>query len=132
MSAERAPGGIVPGYAGHADVQSRRLSDQQVRAWVGEILAELMARVPLDGVRGRVDALLLRCEFGNQHVIKAIEDVRFSGPALAELVEEQDRKLIAAASAGPTTGPDGLAAFIEGLERAFEERAAAITSGLKR
>ena len=132
MSADQNPASLVPGYAGHADVQSRRLSDQQVRAWVGEMLAELMGRVPLDGISARVDALLLRCEFGNQHVIKAIEDERFSGPDLVRLVEEYDRKLIAAASQGPKTGPEDHTAIVEGIEHAFDERAAAIAGGLKR
>lgn len=123
---------IVPGYAGHADARARRLSDQQVRAWVGEMLADLRERVPPDGYSERLDALLLQCEFGDQHVIKAVEDDRFAEPELVELVEACDRKLIAAASAGPNTGPEGIPALLEALETAFKERSAAIEARLKR
>ncbi len=123
---------IVPGYAGHADARARRLSDQQVRAWVGEMLADLQERVPPDGYGDRLDALLMQCEFGDQHVIKAVEDDRFGEPELVELVEACDRKLIAAASPGPNIGPDGIPALLDALETAFKERSAAIEARLKR
>jgi hypothetical protein len=123
---------LVPGYAGHADARARRLSDQQVRAWVGEMLADLRERVPLDGYGDRVEALLMHCEFSDQHVIKAIEDDRFAQPELVELVEACDRELIAAASPGRETGPDGLPALVEALEKAFKDRSAAIAAQLKR
>jgi hypothetical protein len=122
----------IPGYAGHADARARRLSDQQVRAWVGEMLADLRDRIPLDGYRDRFEALLMRCEFGDQHVVKAIEDNRFAEPDLVELVEACDRKLIAAANLGRETRPDGLGALIEALETAFNERSEKIEARLKR
>ena len=123
---------LVPGYAGHADARARRLSDQQVRGWVGEILADLRERVPLDGYNDRFEALLLQCEFSDQHVVKAIEDNRFAQPELVELVEACDRKLIAAAGPGREIGSDGLPALVEALENAFKERSEAIEARLKR
>jgi hypothetical protein len=123
---------LIPGYAGHADARSRRLSDQQVRAWVGEMLADLEERLPPDGYRDRLDALLMRCEFGDQHVVKAIEDDRFAEPDLVELVEACDRKLIDAARPGRETGSDGLGALVEALETAFNERSEKIAARLKR
>jgi hypothetical protein len=123
---------LVPGYAGHADARARRLSDQQVRAWVGEMLANLRERVPADGYSERLEALLMQCEFSDQHVIKAIEDDRFAQPELVELVEDCDRKLIAAANPGPKTAPDGVPALLEALETAFKERSEAIEARLKR
>lgn len=122
----------VPGYAGHADATARRLSDQQVRAWVGEMLADLRERVPAGGFTDRLDALIFRCEFGDQHVVKAIEDSRFAGPELAELLEACDRKFIAAASPGREVGPEGLGALVEAIETAFNERSESIVAGLKR
>jgi hypothetical protein len=129
MTADAA---IVPGYAGHADARARRLSDQQVRAWVGEMLAGLRERLPADGYSERLDALIMQCEFGDQHVVKAIEDDRFAEPGLVELVEGCDRKLIAAASPGRETGPAGVPALLEALESAFKERSKAIEARLKR
>jgi hypothetical protein len=121
----------VPGYAGHADAAARRLSDQQVRAYVGEILADLADRLPIDAVQERYDALLMRCEFANQHVIRAIEDDRFARPAAVAAVEEYDRKLVAAADACKTVDAGGLPACLDALEGAFNERAAGIEALLK-
>jgi hypothetical protein len=133
MSGDKADeSSLVPGYAGHADASARRLSDQHVRAWVGERLAELRERVPFDGQADRVEALLLRCEFADQHVIRAIEDDRFAHPEYAAAAEEGDRKLIAAAKALPTVGPAELPGVLDALERAFNERAEAIATRLKR
>lgn len=133
MSTDAAGGApLVPGYAGHADVLARRLSDQQVRAWVGEMLAELEERIPVDGVRDRFEDVLLHCEFGNQHVIKAIEDDRFEQPDLVRLVEDVDRRLVEVANRGRTIEPAGLPALLDDLARAFDERAAAIEAHLER
>lgn len=131
MSQEQpATAPLVPGYAGHGDAVARRLSDQQVRATVGELLAELEDRVPAGPLRERLDASILRCEFGDQQVIRAIENDRFGEPDMAALVEELDRKVIAAARALWDAVADELAC-IEALERAFDERAAAIAAALK-
>jgi hypothetical protein len=125
-------GPLVPGYAGHADAQARYLSDQQVRAWAGETLTGLQERISVDGLRDRFDTLLMHCEFGDQHVIRAIEDDRFGTPELAELVEAADRKVVAATNRLQDVGPEELDAALTALERAFEERAAAIAARLKR
>lgn len=132
MSEDMAGSTLVPGYAGHADTVARRLSDAQVRAWVGEALVDLADRLDLGGVRERVDALLMRCEFADLLVIRAIEDDRFGEPDLAALVESYDRKLIDAAKAATKTTIESLTGAIESIERAFDERAAAIAEGLKR
>jgi hypothetical protein len=123
---------LVPGYAGHADAPARRLSDKQVRAWVGEMLAELRGKFEAGTHQERLEALLMRCEFGDQHVIRAIEDDRFGEPELAELVEACDRRLVEAAAGGRSATAEGLAALFEALERAFDERTASIEKRLKR
>jgi acyl CoA:acetate/3-ketoacid CoA transferase alpha subunit len=122
---------LVPGYAGHGDAVARRRSDQQVRAWVGELLVDLQDRLPLDGVRERVDALLMRCEFADQHVVHAIEDDRFGQDEYAVAIEDYDRKLVAAAGVCTTVTAEELTALVDSLERAFTERAAGIEARLK-
>ena len=119
---------LVPGYAGHADPQARYLSDQQVRAWVGEMLAGLSDRYPAEDL----EALLLRCEFGDQHVIRAIQDERFGSPDLAELVEACDRKVVEAADLVKAAAPDALQPALAALAQAFDERSAQIEARLKR
>jgi hypothetical protein len=132
MSEDLAPEpSIVPGYAGHGDALARHRSDQQVRAWVGELLVDLQERLTVDGVREQFDALLLRCEFADQHVIHAIEDQRFAADEFAVAIEEYDRKLVAAAGACPTVTAEELTGLLEALEAAFVERAAGIEARLK-
>lgn len=133
MSEDVAAGsGPVPGYAGHADAAARRLSDAQVRAWVGEKLADLQNRLDLGDLRERVDALLIRCEFADFEVARVLEDECFGERGLAELVESYDRKLVDAAAGASTTTIEDVPALIASLELAFDERAAAITTALKR
>jgi hypothetical protein len=122
----------VPGYAGHADAAARRLSDQQVRAFVGEILTDLQDRLPVGDSRERYETLLMRCEFADQHVIRAIEEDRFAKADAVAAVEEYDRKLAAAGGACRTVDAEGLAGCLDALERAFAERAAGIEGFLKR
>jgi hypothetical protein len=121
----------VPGYAGHADVISRRRSDQQVRAWVGERLAALRERLPLDGTTEAFDDALFHCQFGDQHVIKTLEDAHFGDDATAAAVEAEDAQLIAAAAGSERVDAAGLAAFITGVSDALRARTAAIIA-LKR
>jgi hypothetical protein len=124
---------LIPTYAGHADSLARRLSDQQVRAWAGEALVDVRDRLDLGASEDRFDALLMRCEFGDQHVIKALEADHFAQPGAAETVEQHDGEVVAIAQIAKTLTPDGIDAFLGELERAFDERAAAIvTSYLKR
>jgi len=133
MSEDRiGPAALIPDYAGHADARARRLSDQQVRAWVGEILAGLRERIALDGLTERFEALLMRCEFGDQRVIRAIEDDCFGEPEVAAEVETLDRALLEAADGGRSAEAASLGALVEALERAFDARAAAIAARLKR
>jgi hypothetical protein len=133
MSEDMAAGpSLVPGYAGHGDAAARRRSDQQVRAWVGELLVDLQDRLALDGVRERVDALLMRCEFADQHVVHAIEDDRFAADDFAAAIEDYDRKLVVAAGTCSTVSAEGLSGLVEAIERAFDERATGIEARLKR
>jgi hypothetical protein len=133
MSEDTAsPALLVPDYAGHGDTVARRRSDQQVRAWVGELLVDLQDRLPLDGVRARVEALLMRCEFADQHVVRAIEDNRFGADDFAVAIEDYDRKLVTVAGACPTVTAAELGGLIDAIERAFAERAAGIEARLKR
>ena len=115
------------------DAQARRLSDQQVRAWAGEAMVDLRDRLDVAPISDRFEALLMRCEFGDQHVIKALENDHFAEPEAAAMIEEHDGRLVAAATAARTVKADGLEGFIGDLERAFDDRAAAVvTNYLKR
>ena len=116
----------IPGYAGHADAAARRRSDQQVRAWVGERLAALRDRLPLDGATDAFDDAILHCEFGDQGVIKALEGSRFGDPEPAAAVAAEDARLLAAAAGADTVEAAGAAAFVTGVRDALRRRIDAI------
>jgi hypothetical protein len=116
----------IPGYAGFADVSARRLSDQQVRAWVGERLAALGQRLPLGDASTAFDDALLHCEFGDQRVIKALDDSRFAAPEVAAQLEAEDGRLLTAAAGAGTVDAAGLDAFIGGVRDALRRRTEAI------
>jgi hypothetical protein len=123
---------LIPTYAGHESAQARRLTDQQVRAFTGEALVDLQDRLSLDAVRDRFDALLMRCEFGDQHVIKALEDDHFAEGPAAAANEDVDVKLVEIAARLKSVDAGGLADLFGDLERAFDERAATVSGRLKR
>ncbi len=112
----------IPGYAGFGDVAARRLTDQQVRAWVGERLAALGERLPMGDATASFDDLIFHCEFGNQHVIKAFDDAHFDEPAHLAAVEAGDARLITAAAEADTVDAAGLAAFLARVRDALHRR----------
>jgi hypothetical protein len=123
--AEDALRALVPEYAGHADAAARRLSDQQVRAVVGELLAAAGERRPPGDLQERFDALLLRCEFSDQHAIRALDRDRYAQPEVAAQIEADDRALVEAAS-GAAPVIEDWAGFLDAVERAFDRRAETI------
>jgi hypothetical protein len=117
----------ITDYAGHVDVHARRLADQQVRAWVGERLAALRERLPIPSdLAAAFEDLLLHCQFGDQHVIKAIEDNRFADPEHVAVLEAEDSKLLTLAAGADRVDAAGLPALVAALQATFRERTAAI------
>jgi hypothetical protein len=112
----------IPAYAGHADAAARRLSDQQLRAAVGERLAAVRERLPGGPAAAALDELVMHCQFGDQHVIKALESDRFAQPALVAELEAEDAHVLAAAAGSESVDATGLPAFIEALDAAFRRR----------
>lgn len=64
----------LPGFVGYAELEQRRLTDEEVRAYLGERLAGLSVRLEPTGATGeRLDALILRAEFMNQAAFRVFE-----------------------------------------------------------
>jgi hypothetical protein len=84
----------VPGYADYGDIDSRHHVDEQVRAYLGEVLADVRTRLEPDGALAqRFDGLLLRCAFVDQEVVRAADRGRFE-PQLVERVHRLDRAIV--------------------------------------
>jgi hypothetical protein len=118
-----------PGYDGDLE---RRRSDQYVRSYLGEALADLSARCPLSSeLKARLDALVLRVEladpqtFAARHVIAARNDPS-DGGAVAEAdaatVELADRAESVDAASAPGYF-DEVTAVLDGREAAIHAAA---------
>jgi len=116
----------IPGYAGFGDVAARRLTDQQVRAWVGEQLALVRERIPLGAAADDFEDAIMHCQFGDQHVIKALESDAFAEPDRAAAVEAEDGSLLTAASGADAVTSESVARFVAGVRVALAQRTTAI------
>lgn len=117
----------IPGYAGYANDVARHDVDKQVRAYLGEALADARDRVrPQGALAERLDGEILRCQFTDQREIRAADHARF-GPPLVERLHALDRELVAIADRVRTvTSQDDLAVALDDAARAFDERFGAI------
>ena len=75
---------FIVGFSGYGEAEVRRLSDEQIRAFVGEALAALPA-VEIEQLeeaeRLYYDRVLLRCEFINQEIFRLFD----SDPTIARV-----------------------------------------------
>ncbi len=118
----------IPSYADYGDEDSRHLSDQQIRAWVGERLAALDGKLGLSRgeLAGVFEAVMTSCEFGDQHLIKALENRDLDKVTLDAL----HRADLAIVEAGVKTESiadvRAAAAHLEEIRALFHERFALI------
>lgn len=117
---------IIEGFAGYGAPGPRRLSDEQIRAFVGEALAQLpSAHVDAleSGDRAYYDRVLLRCEFINQGAFRTFD--LSPTPERIEAILLADLEVIDAASTLAAGGAD-LDGVLARLCDAFDKRDAAM------
>jgi hypothetical protein len=121
---------FIDGFAGYAQAEHRRVSDEQIRAFVGEALAQLPA-VDVDsldaGERTYYDRVLLRCEFINQDVFHVFDTD--PTPARIEATLLADIAVVEAAAALRAVEHDVFTDLLMQLGEAFDKRDAAMRSG---
>ena len=117
----------IRGYADYANVDARHQVDKQIRAFLGEALSDVRDRLKPSGpLAERIDALILRCEFSDQRVIRAADHARFD-PSLVDRVHELDREIVESADRLRTVNSlDALAAELDTAARLLDERFGAI------
>jgi hypothetical protein len=114
-------------FAGYQSEEKRGVSDEQIRAFVGERLAAMPA-AEVDSLspeeRATYDRVLLRCEFANQ---LALARFAHNPPpeAIARTVEA-DKEVIAAADDLDAKTGSSLHEALQRLDRAFDTRDAAM------
>ena len=121
---------FIEGFAGYEAAEQRRLSDEQIRAFVGEALAQLPA-VEIDNLpaaeRSCYDRVLLRCEFINQEVFRVFDSDPTQTRITATLIA--DVKVVEAATALREVKSVTLNGVLVQLSEAFDLRDAAMQSG---
>jgi hypothetical protein len=117
----------IPSYADYANVDARHQVDKQIRAWLGEALSDARARLNPDASLGeRLDGLILRCEFSDQRVIRAVDHARFDDELVAR-IHELDRGIVEAAERiREIASTDELATSLDDVARLLDERFGAI------
>jgi len=113
-----------PGYATDVD---RRRSDELVRSFLGEMLADLQVKLaPLDpGVGEQIGDLMFRAGFTNQIAFRPYESASLDEAAIAE-VAAADAQAVNLADVAATVRRDGLASFLGEVTAAFDARDAAM------
>lgn len=121
----------IPGYADYSDGDARHDVDKQVRAYLGEALADARDRLRPQGALGeRLDGEVLRCQFTDQREIRAADHARF-GPRLVARVHALDLELVTIAERVRTiTSEAELATALDDAARSFDERFGAIADGV--
>jgi hypothetical protein len=114
----------IPEYGDYSDEATRHLTDEYVRAYLGERLSEVRDR--LDGeldaaARKTLEELLLRCQFTDQVFIRWIDHARLQAPAVAHL-HQIDRALVELADRLESASAPELRDLFQQMDIAFERR----------
>ncbi len=119
---------LIPDFAGYEDIEKRRVADEEVRAFVGERLAEL-AEALVESFspeeRALYDRVLLRSEFLNQPAFRVFEDK--PTPERINALLEADAELLAAAQDLENANRENIGDILRRFEEAFDKRDAAMT-----
>ena len=117
----------IPAYADYADEDTRHLVDKQVRAYVGEALSLLQERLGTiaDPLGGRLEAVLMMCEFTNQKLVIAMDHAHLSDGEV-ELLHQVDHQLVSIADGAGGVDHHGLEDYLAEIETLFARRVKAV------
>lgn len=117
----------IPRYADYGNTDQRHEVDKQIRAYLGEALAEARDRLrPTGEAAAALDALLLRCEFSNPKFIVTEDKAKFD-QRMTDHVHTADRAIVDAADrVREASTAAELDAVLDAARRALEEREAAV------
>lgn len=119
----------LPGFAGYAQMEQRRLTDGEVRAYLGERLAAISVRLaPAGSTAERLDALILRTEFTNQIAFRGYENATLD-PGRTEAIASTDLATVELADrADGVFNVDMLPSYLDAAEAALNARDRAMES----
>ncbi|HEX5274579.1 MAG TPA: hypothetical protein VFW34_04825 [Candidatus Rubrimentiphilum sp.] len=112
----------IPDFPGCDGEEECRLSDEQVRSYVGERLAAISPDALSDADKALYEGVLFRCQFMNQEAFRIFDEDRTEDRIKSVL--QADAALIAAAKKLDPSGPPGDA--LKAINDAFDYRDAAM------
>jgi len=117
----------IDGFPGYGDDEAREKSDELVRSYLGERLAELQQRLePLDAsLNDRLGDLLMRTVFTNQAVHKLYDGG--STDVDLDAVARADEQTIALADQASSIDSAELGAYLISVSKILDEREAAMS-----
>lgn len=116
----------IPDYPGYANEDDRRKSDELVRSYVGEALAELRDRVA--ALDGKFDSLLMRAGFTNQSAFRAFESARLDDARAAGMYAA-DLDLVELADRSERIEAGAIDVHLADVDAAFDRRERSMESG---
>jgi|HubBroStandDraft_1064217.scaffolds.fasta_scaffold17114_2 hypothetical protein len=122
MDALEALRAKIPGFPGFEDADARRLSDEEVRAYLGEAMAPLEDRLSLAGPQAeRFESTLLRAEFMNQAAFRVYESAKLDDAQNAAMAAA-DVTAIELADRADAVDASTLDAYLDSVNAVFDER----------
>jgi hypothetical protein len=122
----------ITGFPGYATEIERRRSDEYVRSYLGEALADLAARQTLSPeVVQRLDALVLRVSFADQQAFSRRVNVGTSGAGDEDAVAVADAATIELAERAATLEPAATNRYLEEVTAALDAREAALVAAAR-
>jgi hypothetical protein len=113
----------IPDFAGYGEENLRRVSDEEVRSYLGEALAGLRVRLESlpAAAQTRIDDLVLRTGFANQHAFRAFEDGARTATDFDELLSA-DAAVVEVADRAASIGAEGIDAYLDEVTAALDRR----------
>lgn len=113
----------IAGFPGYADETDRQRSDEMVRSFLGEAIADLEVRLvpPEGGVSQRIGDLLIRVGFTNQSAYKRYEDGARSGADFAGM-SASDEEIVELAGRAPSIDGANLSSYLDEIVAALDRR----------
>ncbi|MGB6518341.1 MAG: hypothetical protein WBE79_07555 [Candidatus Cybelea sp.] len=117
----------ISGFPGYDGELERRLSDEYVRSYLGEALADLAARDVLPPeLRERVDEAILRVGFANQHAFAAHARGKTPDARDESAVPAADAATVALADRAASLDAASAASYLDQVTATLDKRDAAI------
>ncbi len=112
----------IPGFPGYGDADARRLSDEEVRAYLGEAMAAIGPRLgSAEPLTERYDSTLLRTEFMNHAAFRIYESAKLDD-AQTTAMAAADLAVVGFGDAADAVDAGSLDNYLDSVNATLDER----------